>query len=54
MAKKTKHKCEGCIWKLWAGDGKVVCMFPKCRRAEYERIWLKQRSEVHEKKEQDS
>lgn len=54
MEKKKKHKCEGCIWKLWAGEGKVVCMFPKCRRAAYERIWLKQRSEVHEKKDKDS
>lgn len=54
MGKKAKHPCEGCIWKLWTGDEKVVCMFPKCHRAEYERIWLKRRSEAHERKEQDS
>ena len=42
--KKKKHPCEGCIWTLWAGEGKIVCSLPMCRREEYRRLWMKPRS----------
>lgn len=35
MAKKqNKHPCDGCVWRAYAAEDKVMCMFPRCVREE--------------------
>lgn len=47
--KASKHPCTECVWQLWTGTSEIVmCPFPVCKRAEYERILRKQREQSHE------
>lgn len=39
MGKKSKNPCEGCVWKIQVSEDKVLCLFPKCMREEYARLW---------------
>ena len=34
---KKKHTCSGCVWRVQTSEDKVLCMFPRCVRKEYER-----------------
>lgn len=48
--KKNKDPCAGCVWRLWIGTSeKVLCPFPSCKRAEYDKLIYKQ-DERHEEK----
>ena len=51
--KKTKHKCDGCVWRVYATENKVLCMFSKCVREEYKTMWPDNRGNSHEKKKPD-
>ena len=54
MAKKqTKHPCEGCVWRTHTSEDKVLCLFPKCMREEYKRLWPRERKISDGKKETD-
>lgn len=30
---------SGCVWRVQTSEDKVLCMFPRCVRKEYERYW---------------
>lgn len=51
--KKAKHKCDGCVWRVYATENKVLCMFSKCVREEYKTMWPDNRGSSHEKKKTD-
>ena len=51
--KKAKHKCDGCVWRVYATENKVLCMFSKCVREEYKTMWPDNRGNSHEKKKPD-
>lgn len=51
--KKDKHKCDGCVWRVYASESKVLCMFSKCVREEYKTMWQGDRGNEYEKKETD-
>ena len=36
---KKKHPCSGCVWRVHTIEDKVLCMFPRCVKKEYERYW---------------
>lgn len=43
MKKKAKkHPCDGCVWRVHTSEDKVLCMFPRCMKTEYERYWPRQ------------
>lgn len=53
--KKNKDPCVGCVWRLWTGTSeKVLCFFPSCKRAEYDRLLYRRRSKRHEEKATDT
>lgn len=37
--KQKKHPCDGCVWRTLTSEDKVLCLFPRCMREEYERVW---------------
>lgn len=36
---KKKHPCSGCVWRVHTSEDKVLCMFPRCVKKEYECYW---------------
>ena len=30
----NKHPCDGCVWRAYVSEDKMMCMFPSCVRAE--------------------
>lgn len=46
--KKRKHPCEGCVWRSHTSQDKVLCLFPRCVREEYERMWHGNGEKKHE------
>lgn len=51
--KKTKHKCDGCVWRVYANESKVLCMFSKCVREENKNIWQGGKGKTDGKKKTD-
>lgn len=46
--KKRKHPCEGCVWRSHTSLDKVLCLFPRCVREEYARMWPGHGEKKHE------
>lgn len=51
--KKQKHKCEGCVWRVYASESKVLCMFSKCVQEEYKGFLQGGRDKANDKKKND-
>jgi len=51
--KKAKHPCEGCVWRTHTSEDKVLCLFPKCMREEYKRLWPRTKATDHEETKAD-
>lgn len=53
--KKNKDPCAGCVWRLWTGTSeKVMCFFPSCKRAKYDKLLYKRQGNRHEEKTPDA
>ena len=51
--KKVKHKCDGCVWRAYVSETKVLCPFQNCVRKKYQKLMGGGGENSHEKKKPD-
>lgn len=47
--KRNNNPCEGCVRRTNTSEDKVLCLFPKCVRDEYAKLWPRSRGKDDEK-----
>ena len=51
--KKTGNKCDGCPWRAYVSETKVLCPFQNCVRKKYHKLMGDGGENGHEKKKPD-